>query len=250
MTRIDTEQFFTKELNVNSFHSDLKGKLSIPSVFYFFQEIAWEHATLHGFGYDDLKTQNQFWVLSRIHLTADNLPSWTEPFRLSTWPSGIDGPFALRDFVITNIKGEQVARATSSWLIIDAQTRRPKRPDGFRDRMPVCDSIRATATNAPRIDNIQGNLICETNHTVGVCDIDVNGHINNTRYIEWAVNSLPLGDYKSKTICQVDVNFLSEGFCSDICYHKTEDMGKGFRKTTITRVSDSKDLAIVRIATQ
>jgi acyl-ACP thioesterase len=248
MSRIDTEQFFTKQLTVNSFHADLKGELSIPSLFYFFQEIAWEHATIHGFGYEDLKSQNQFWVLSRIHLVADKLPRWSEQFSLSTWPCGIDGPFALRDFVITNHKGEQVARATSSWLIVDAQTRRPKRPDGFRERMPVCESIRATATNAPRIDNVQGEMLCETNRTVGVCDIDVNGHINNTRYIEWAVDSIALDDYRRKAITQVDVNFLAEGFCHDICMHKTEDLSVNFRKTTITRISDGKDLAIVRIA--
>lgn len=250
MSHIDTNNFFTKSLSINSFHTDLNGKLSIPSLFYFFQEIAWEHATIHGFGYEDLKSQNQFWVLSRIHLEANVLPSWTETFNLSTWPCGTDGPFALRDFVVTNHAGEQVARATSSWLIVDAQSRRPKRPDAFRERMPVCETIRATAGNAPRIGSDQGATLSEIQQTVGICDIDVNGHINNTRYIEWAVNSIQIDEYLHKRVTQVDVNFLSEGFCNDVCIHKTDTIDSNIRKTTITRESDKKNLAIIQIAIQ
>ncbi|MDY0254579.1 MAG: thioesterase [Tenuifilaceae bacterium] len=250
MQTAEIKDFFKREFKVNSYHTDLKGKLSIPSIFLFFQEIAWEHASMYGFGYDDLKDHNSFWVLSRIHLQVDILPSWTDDFTLSTWPSGTEGPFALRDFIISNSAGEQVIRATSSWLIVDAQTRRPKRPDAFKDRMPICDTIRATNCNAPKIDTPEGETIHEIQHTVGVCDIDVNGHINNTKYIEWAINSFGEEEYKEVSIKQVDVNFVSEGFCNDCCRHTTERIDANTRRTSITRKHDGKVLAVVRVITE
>jgi acyl-ACP thioesterase len=243
----DIKNFYKREFQVNSYHTDLNGRLSIPSIFLFFQEIAWEHASMYGFGYDDLKDHSSFWVLSRIHLEVDELPKWTESFTLTTWPSGTDGPFALRDFIIANTQGQQVIRATSSWLIVDAHTRRPKRPDAFKDRMPICDTIRATPCNAPKVGNSEGKLIHEVKQTVGVCDIDVNGHINNTKYIEWAVNSFSENDYKNLSINQIDVNFLSEGFCNNVCTHRTEAIDNTTRRTAIVREDIAKVLAVVSI---
>jgi medium-chain acyl-[acyl-carrier-protein] hydrolase len=242
----DFSNFYTKQLHVSSFHSDLMGKLSIPSIFSFFQEIAWENATLYGFGYEDLNSHNLFWVLSRLHVEINHLPSWTESFKLATWPSGTDGPFALRDYVMIDKNDEVFARASSSWLILDSATRRPKRPDAFREKMPVCDTTRATV-NAPRIDNSVGEIICEKDYKVGVCDIDVNGHINNTKYIEWAINSFSVEDYSKATIKAIIINFLSEGFCDDVCTHRTELIGDRIRKTRITRIADAKNLAVVEI---
>ena len=239
---------FAKQLIINSYHSDLNGVLAIPSIFAFFQEIAWEHATLNGFGYNDLKSHNSFWVLSRMHIEIEKLPKWTDTVTLTTWPSGIEGPFALRDFVFSNEAGEMLIKATSSWLIVDATSRRPKRPDTYKDSMPIYSDIRATQTNAPRIITTKGEAIATTQHKVGVCDLDVNGHINNVKYTEWAVNLLPYSEYKDKPICCVDVNYLSEGFYDDICEHKLERINSKSLMASITKIEDSKILALVSIA--
>jgi acyl-ACP thioesterase len=247
MQTINIQNLFKREFQVNSYHTDLNGKVSIPSIFSFFQEIAWEHASLYGFGYNDLKDHNSFWVLSRIHLEVEKLPKWTDRFTLSTWPSGTEGPFALRDVIISDDEGQQVIRATSSWLIVDAQSRRPRRPDAFKDRMPICDTIRATSSNAPKINYSDGTPLGAVQHTVGICDIDVNGHINNTKYIEWAINSFSENEYRRAAIRQVDINFLSEGFCNDVCIHKTEAVDEQTRRTSIIRLTDGKLLAVVKV---
>lgn len=247
MGKIDITNKFKREYQVNSYHSDLNGQLAIPSLFSFFQEIAWEHASVFGFGFNDLKEHNSFWVLSRIHVEIDALPKWTENFVLYTWPSGTDGPFALRDFVITDIQGKPLVKATSSWLIIDADSHRPRRPDAFKERMPICDSMRATNYNAPKIDTKTAEQIREVRHTVGICDIDINNHINNTKYIEWAINSLGEDEYNKGIISKIDVNYLSEGFCNDKCIHKVEACDSTSQRISIIRETDNKTLALIRV---
>lgn len=244
------KDFYFKELFVSSYHTDLKGKLAIPSLFSFFQEIAWEHASLHGFGYEHLKEQGSFWALSRFHLTIDTLPNWTDKLKLITWPSGVDGIFALRDFEIYDMTGNKLIGATSSWLIVDVVSRRPRRPDAFKDRMPICDSIRATGMNAPRIENAGDKLSTLFENVTRISDIDVNGHTNNTKYIEWVLNSYSLDDYRSLNIKEVNVNYLSEGFCGDVCNVNSNDSDSNKKMFTVSRSTDNKDLALIEIGAE
>lgn len=210
--------------------------------------MAWEHASINSFGYEHLKDNNQFWALSRMKAEIARLPRWTEDFVITTWPSGVDGLFALRDFLIRDMDGEVLLGATSSWLIVDISTRRPQRVDSFRDRMPICESLRAVNGNAQKI--ILNNLtqVDEIQHTAKVSDIDVNGHINNTRYVEWAVNAFPKEIYESQRTQEVEVNYLSEGFCNDCFTISSSKNSANEYIVNIKRIADGKDLASVRLS--
>lgn len=211
----NSREFLTKEFRTNSYFTDLNGNLSIPSLFELFQEVAWEHATKNSFGYEDLLHQGYFWALSRIKVQIHRIPKWTEQFNITTWPSGTEGLLALRDYQIYNSKGEVLIGATSSWLIVDIKTRRPQRLESFKGIMPIRGDIRATEVNAQRIDMPIGSPQYSTSVIARISDIDVNGHVNNAKYVEWAMNSFPLSEYKILNIKDVDVNFLSEGFCDN-----------------------------------
>jgi acyl-ACP thioesterase len=211
----NTKEFLTKEFRVNSYFTDLKGNLSIPALFELFQEVAWEHATLNHFGYEDLLKQGYFWALSRVQIQIHRIPKWTEQFNLTTWPSGTEGLFALRDYQMYNSEGEVLIGATSSWLIVDIKTRRPQRLEAFKGVMPIRADIRATNGNATKIDVTDIGMTSSISESAKISDIDVNGHINNTKYVEWAINSFPINEYKNFEVKGIEVNFLSEGFCGD-----------------------------------
>lgn len=49
--------------------------------------------------------------------------------------------------------------------------------------------------------------------TVG--DIDMNGHVNNVRYIDWAYNAFPVDHYKKYYPEKVAVNFNAEALYGD-----------------------------------
>lgn len=94
------------------------------------QEIANYHASRIGFGYADLIKDNIVWVLSRMKVSYLSSPKWEDEVELTTWHKGREGVFSLRDFEITPAGGgSPLIQATSSWLLIDAGTRRMLRPD-------------------------------------------------------------------------------------------------------------------------
>ena len=245
--KFEGKQFLTKSFVASSYLSDLNGRLSIPSMLSIFQEMAWEHATINSFGFDYLREQGLFWVISRISIDISRLPKWREEFSVTTWPSGVDGLLALRDFQISDCDGSILVGATTSWLIVDMKTRRPQRIDTFREKMPICDSYRAAKANAERINiNLHSpKIMYET--SAKISDIDVNGHINNTKYVEWEINSVSEKIYRETEIQRIVVNYLAEGFSGDILLVKSSELDEKIIVSSITRKIDSKNLALVQI---
>ena len=90
-----------------------------------------------------LNEQGLTWMLHKLHILINRMPEQGENVTLETWPSGIDRLFAIRDFRM--VAGEEVLlRATSEWMVIDVNRRRPV-------RLPAC----VTETAAFCVDGIR-----------------------------------------------------------------------------------------------
>lgn len=196
-------------LKVHSYEVDLNQRLTVTALFNYFQEIAWEHAHLLGYGWEHLLQKGWFWVLSRVEAEIYRLPQWTDQVTLLTWPRGVDGIFALRDFEIYDGQGEKIIAATSSWLVLSTQSHRPVRNDwyyefDFANRSAL--DRNATKLNEQKLEPQFTEII-----DVRIGDIDINQHVNNVRYIDWAYNTFSIEHFKKHFPCRVVVNFNAEG---------------------------------------
>ena len=193
---------------VHSYEIDQQSRLSIVSAINYFQESAWRNAEAMGFGFSDLAAKDRFWVLSRLYVEMYRYPLWGDTIQLETWPKGMESLFALRDFRIKSSDGHELLGAgTTAWLIIDGTTHRLQRvehvcedmpcyPQNALDRQPEKIALAATMTSQTRI-------------VAGYTDVDVNRHVNNVCYLNWAVNYLPLENHRL-TVRSAEINFLSE----------------------------------------
>ena len=230
---------------IHVYEVDQQSRLSIVSAINFFQESAWRNAETLGLGFNDLAAKNLFWVLSRLYVEMYRYPRWGEIIQLETWPKGMESLFALRDFRIKSADGgELLGAGTTAWLIIDGTSHRLQRiehvcsdipyfPQSAIDRQP--GKIALAAEMKPQVSIIAGYL-----------DVDINEHVNNACYLNWAVNYLP-ADSKSLTVRSAEINFLSEArlhspvevlYGSDseqtwICSLRNPDTGKEYCRVKI-----------------
>src|SRR5690554_3123564 len=140
---------YTNTITTNSYFIDKDGLLSIPFMFYQMQDIAWEHSNVLGFGYNNLKESNQYWVLSRLKVNISRRPKWSEQFDLETWSRGTDGFYGYRDYNFIDKSGNVIIQATSSWLVLDANTKRIVRLTKFENFPVYSESV--FKTNASKI---------------------------------------------------------------------------------------------------
>lgn len=224
----------TKSYFINRF-----GKLSTAYMFYQMQEIAWEHANLLGFGYEKLKTENQFWVLSRLKVKINRRPSWTEEFKLETWSRGTDGFYGYRDFNFVDSKGNNIIQATSSWLIIDATTRRIVRLTKFKEFPQYAESVFGNNPTKIKSPNSAEPLLYSP---VMFSDIDINQHFNSGRYLERIINSYSFEFLKENDLSEFEVNFQKEGMPNDLLAVKKQQVDEFIHLCSVVRESDQTEL--------
>ena len=103
---------------VRSYEVDCHHRLSILSIFNFMQEAASRHAEALGVSIQQLLSENFTWLLSRLKIKIISLPVWKDQIQISTWPSGTQRLFALRDFEIRDKDNQAFAAAVSAWLVL------------------------------------------------------------------------------------------------------------------------------------
>jgi len=239
-----------KEYPVHVYETGPDGKLNLHSLFDYFQDIASDHAASLGFGRDDLMKHNHFWVLSRICSEISLMPSWGETIILKTWPRGTDRLFALRDYEARYPDGRIIALATSSWLIIDRDTKRIQRPDNLRISLnsdPLVE--KALPVNAMKLEPASGNGRSVPDFRVRVSDLDINLHTNNARYLKWITDSYDLDFMLNNVPLSAEINYLAESrFSDNIAIIISEDANEcNLFSHSIIRASDNTELCRVRI---
>ena len=239
-----------KEYHVHVYDTGPDGRLSLYSLFNYFQDIASDHAVLLGYGRDELLKQNHFWVLSRIYAEIDNLPEWVETIRLTSWPRGTDKLFAIRDFEMRSAGGQRLARATSSWLIIDRDSKRIQRPDNNLTRLNSDPGEgNGILRNAGKIEAALPGGKTTQPFKVKISDLDVNHHTNNTSYLRWVSDTYDL-DFILRNIPEsVEINYLSESRFDDTVEILTSvsDEDAGLFSHSALRPAGSSELCRVRI---
>ncbi|HYQ59301.1 MAG TPA: acyl-ACP thioesterase domain-containing protein [Draconibacterium sp.] len=233
----------TQELTTKSFFVNRFGKLSTSYLFWQIQDIAWEHAEMLGWGFDNLQKEKRFWVLSRLRVEIVRRPEWGEKFSVETWPSGTEGILALRDIHFMDEKGNSIIKATTSWLVLDMATKRIVRLE--LDSIPF-EKERVLDKNAGKVNAI--NSKDEITFTpVLFNEIDVNQHFNSGRYLERIIDSYDFDFHETNELSELEVNFVKEGIQDDRLGIKKQIIDKNSHICSVVRESDGADLIRARL---
>jgi acyl-ACP thioesterase len=194
---------------IRAYETDAQNHLKISTVFNFMQVAAGLNANQLGFGYDQLTPKKYFWILSRVILDWHGNVSFDEEIILETWPKGVEKLFATRDFKFYSGKGDCIGKATTAWLLMDANTGRPVMLNSGMFNLPAYNI-------PPAIDELPGKISepatveSSSKRKAAYSDIDVNQHVNNAKYIEYIFDALPGNEFMDLRNCRVQINYLKE----------------------------------------
>src|SRR5439155_21646245 len=110
--------------------------------------------------------------------------------------------------------GTRLGAAASAWLVLDAATRRAQRA------ADLLSSVK-TSRIRPALDREPQKLArcLETSPAATIAvrysDLDLNGHVNNTRYIGWILDSYPVDFLQVYTVRRFEINFLDEAIAGE-----------------------------------
>lgn len=216
---------------IPSFDVDMSGTLRPASFLNFAQEAANIHADYLGVGYDSMHITRKAWVLARMHVIFHKLPKWRDHVNIQSWHKGANGFQFFRDFVVFDKEGgEKLISATTTWLVIDIDTRRMSKYPEMSDDENKCIKEDVIAEAAPKIVLPKDSSpFFVMKHVVNYSDLDMNGHVNNVKYTEWAMNAIELDVVNNRPVKELAINFNNEilpGDSVDIYrYSETDENG-------------------------
>jgi medium-chain acyl-[acyl-carrier-protein] hydrolase len=199
---------------IRSYHGDLYGRLKPHFIFSFLEDIAWKNAEELGFGFTSLKEQGRFWALTRLAVRFDRWPRWGEELILETEPLGVSGPFAIRRFGGA-VAGSRSFEASSAWVVLDGDTRRPLRPrtvfsEKDLERFPgfapeqLPGKVEEPDTRGTDSTPLQKTVFAT------YAELDINNHVNNAEFLRWAFSLVPPERLSDNKVSAIEINFLSE----------------------------------------
>jgi medium-chain acyl-[acyl-carrier-protein] hydrolase len=112
---------------ITSSETDMEARLRLGALVNLLIQAAIGSADRLGFGFGGIREQQLFWVLSRLTLEIDRPLGWHETIEIETWPKTTEGLLYLRDFLIRDENQEIIGRATSGWLAIELESKRPRK---------------------------------------------------------------------------------------------------------------------------
>lgn len=177
------------------------------------QEMAESHAELHGFGYDWGMQRGMIWVEVQGDYEFMRRPAWKETVTLRTNTGKASALLARRFVEMSDAAGHIIARADLLWVLIDFKSRRPiplKRAQLSADVAAECLPI-ATAIVAPDWPEATAATPLRAPYR----DIDFNGHINNSAYLIWVLDSLPAEERPGAAPRRFHLAFKRETFLGD-----------------------------------
>jgi medium-chain acyl-[acyl-carrier-protein] hydrolase len=231
------QSLWSQSYKVNTFLVNPQKKLGLYGLLNLLQDTAWIHATHLGHGYESMLEEQTAWVLTRQKLVMKKWPHWGDDIELKTWIRPITSIVAIRDFEIYHA-GEKIGECTTQWLILDLKTRKPAEKvlglteDEFRyDAPPIVDASKIQLKN---------DLTKLADFQVRNSDLDLNGHVNNTRYAQWILDSVPEEKHQEYLLQEYEVNFIAETKSGDAIAILGAELGPDKFQFQGIRGSDSK----------
>lgn len=209
---------FDKDYELTYSHIDWRGTARPSAYFDFMQDAATVHARQCHLDRDDI---GALWVLSRMHAEFTRPLAPYDTLRVTTWCAGIKGPSWLRAFEFS-VNGQPAGRAMSSWVILDAETHRIRRPTTVPQAADYACEAREALPMPGKLD-VSGLSLHHT-HPILYSDLDVNGHLNNVRIAALVSDALDLGEHDF--VRSIQINYTAEtpaGLTLSLYAERTDD---------------------------
>ena len=177
------EPIYSQSFIVDNNSTDRYGRMKPSAILSYVQEVAGKHFDILDRSLDSMNHKRLFWAVIRHRVQIERLPAAGETITLETWPMP-----TTRSTVAYDAQGNLLFRSLCLWVLMSLDTRAMILPG--KSGVSVPGTLRGLELASPNslapkpLGNVQ-------QRTVRYSHLDVNGHMNNTHYLDWVQDLLP-----------------------------------------------------------
>lgn len=197
---------YTETYQVRDTDADVNGWMKPSALLRYTEQIATDHARSVGMDDAYFKRLHRACLLGKQALEFARVPRKGEALLLVTLPERSRRGTNKRITEVRDAAGERIALVDSRWIIVDTlQNRIIRHPEeggsAWNDEVP--GELPQTMPKAEQL--MDAGVRCAS---YSLCDI--NGHLNNTCYLDLACDALPLEELRQHPVRRVSIRYHRE----------------------------------------
>ena len=202
---------YRQDFQVLSCDVDSARRLRLSTLFTKLQEAAIAHTIELGITREKTLDQGLLWAVTQYHALFHRLPEYDEKVSLLSWPGKTMHLYFPRYFRLVDAKGSVLFEAVSYWVLIDEKTRALVFPESHD--IYIKEIVTGNELAMPgRLRRQEAESSCS--FKVPYSYIDLNGHMNNARYYDLAMDLMPEA-LRRRSPCELTSEHIGEARLGD-----------------------------------
>lgn len=200
------------------------GVMNIKPALELCQEVTILHSVVLGWTPTVMAAHKKFFAVSKLKLEFLKPINEFDKVELVTYAIAPKKSFTFdRDFAF-KVKGKPCILGTSKWCLIDTEK------NGLAHMDTIADLLNVKLAKPNNFDiaftRMPFDKTFKHHHSRKVMfnDIDINGHCNNQKYAEMAINCIPI-EWANKAVKSFEINYAKQCYYGNTIevYSKTDD---------------------------
>lgn len=210
-----------KEYEIHYYQVGFNKEARITTIINLFQDIFVYQSEVIGTGFDYLADKSLTWVVSKWDIQIFKYPTYGEKVKVKMCPVSLKKFYMYVKYQVLNKNNEILSEAISLWILINTEKGKPcKVCDELYTRYGL--SLKDYTSVFMDTINLVKKMELEKVFNVGYSDIDTNGHVNNAKYISWALDAIPEGIMKECKLTRIKINYKKEAVYNKVVFSGVE----------------------------
>lgn len=200
---------YTRTFPLTAAEVDVFGNCRPAALLTMFQDMATEHGAIMQVHREYLMDNyNAIWMLVRLWYRLQRPLKMGEELTVVTYHRGPGGMTVYRDFDLF-VGEECVGEGVSAWVVADVDSRKMLRTGSVENiaNSPVPAQVKDKTLRGIR--SPENRQVVYTK-AVRYSDLDVNGHMNNTKYADVLLDAFTLEELSGNFVSEMQLNFSRE----------------------------------------
>lgn len=217
--------FYEYNIRLNGLDVDGRGQCKASALLNHLQNAATLAAENGGFSRETLvERYGAFWMLARSWYRLARPLRYEDSLSVRTWHRGAKGAIMYRDYDIL-ANGQPVGESVSAWVLADVNSRKLMRLGSIvefegTDGGELCKTMTLAKLRQP------GDLRDAERRPMRYSDCDMNGHVNNTRYADFACDAVGMERLsEDRYLAEMQLGYLAECRPGEVLTLQTSGLG-------------------------
>ena len=217
--------YFEYETRLSGLDVDGAGHCKASALLNHLQNAAALAAEEGGFSRERLiERYGAFWMLARSWYRLARPLAFEDLVTVRTWHRGGKGAIMYRDYDIL-ANGQPVGESVSAWVLADINSRKLVRLSGIPELEgtgggALCKTMTLAKLRQP------GDLRDTERRPMRYSDCDLNGHVNNTRYADFACDAVGMERLpEDRFLAEMQIGYLAECRPGEVLTIQTSGLG-------------------------